>query len=255
MTTNMIAIPRAVAAMTVRQLLGVRRFVLLGLLALAPAVVLFFATARSTEEDLAGALVGIVSGMYFALVVPITALVLASSSLGEERRDRTLSFLVLRPVPRSQIGVAKVVGAMVAAGAVVGLGAVAVGLVMALRGDGLVWLLPVLVGGLVGVAAYAGLFVPLGYAVERATLIGLAYVFIWETAVVGALPGLAATSPWRIGLSAFAGLAPAEARAHIDEFSLGDITPGAGGAALKALAIVALGTAVTGWLLARRDNV
>ena len=248
-------ITRTIAGMTVRQVLGVRRFIMLGLLAIAPAVVLFFAAANANDAGRTEAFVGIVSGMYFSLVVPITALVLASSSLGEERREATLSFLVLRPVSRARIAVAKMVGAFAAAAAVVALGAVAVNLVMALRGGGFEWLLPVLVGGLVGTAAYVGLFVPLGYAFEKATMIGLAYVFIWETAVVGTLPGLSATSPWRIGLSAFAGLAPEEHRAVVADFSLGNVAPGAGGAILKALLIVALGTAVTTWLLARRDNV
>jgi ABC-2 type transport system permease protein len=248
-------ITRTIAGMTVRQVLGLRRFILLGLLALAPAVVLFFAAARTNDAGRTEAFVGIVSGMYFSLVVPITALVLASSSLGEERREETLSFLVLRPVSRSRIAVAKVLGAFAAASAVVGLGAVAVNVVMALRGGGFEWLLPVLVGGLVGTAAYVGLFVPLGYAFEKATLIGLAYVFIWETAVVGTLPGLSATSPWRIGLSAFAGLAPVEFEAVVGDFSPSNVAAGAGGATLKALAIVAIGTAVTTWLLARRDNV
>ncbi len=251
----MTAIPRTIAVMTVRQVLGLRRFIMLGLLALAPAVVFFFASSRSNPADRTEAFVGLVSGMYFALVVPITALVLASSSLGEERREKTLSFIVLRPVARWQIAAAKTAGAIGAAAAVVGLGAVAVNLVMAARGGGWEWLAPTLVGGLVGVAAYCGLFVPLGYAAERATLIGLAYVFIWETAVVGALPGLSATSPWRIGLSAFAGLAPETAAAVVEDFSLGNVAAGAGGAAVKALVIVVLGTAVTTWLLARRDHV
>ncbi len=108
-------ITRAIATMTVRQVLGVRRFIMLGLLALAPAVVLFFAAARTNDAGRTDAFVGIVSGMYFALVVPITALVLASSSLGEERREETLSFLVLRPVSRSRIAVAKMLGAFAAA--------------------------------------------------------------------------------------------------------------------------------------------
>ncbi|MBA2338323.1 MAG: hypothetical protein H0V96_11305, partial [Acidimicrobiia bacterium] len=141
------------------------------------------------------------------------------------------------------------------AGAVAAVGAVAVATVMALRGGGWGWLLPVLVGGLVGVLSYCGMFVPLGFLTERSTLIGLAYVFIWETAVVGTLPGLSATSPWRIALSAFAGLAPDEARAVIGDFTPTNVAPGAGGAAAKALVILALGTAATAWLLAKRDNV
>ena len=43
----------------------------------------------------------------FALVIPITTLILASSALGDERRDKTLSFLVLRPISRLEIACAK----------------------------------------------------------------------------------------------------------------------------------------------------
>ncbi len=42
-------ITRTIAIMTVRQVLGLRRFIMLGLLALAPAVVLFFAAARTND--------------------------------------------------------------------------------------------------------------------------------------------------------------------------------------------------------------
>jgi ABC-type transport system involved in multi-copper enzyme maturation permease subunit len=173
--------------------------------------------------------------------------------LGSAPRDQTLSFIVLRPVSRTAIAFAKILGGVGSACFVSGLGAVALGVAMGLRGGGWDYVLPLVVGTVIATAAYGGIFTPLGYLTERATLLGLAFVFIWESAVAGTIPGLAATSPWRIGFSAVVGMSPGELLAIIPDFALGSVAPGAGGAALKALIIVGLGTWFTGWILRTRD--
>jgi len=97
---------------------------------------------------------------------------------------------------------------------------------------------------------------PLGYLTERATLIGLAYVFVWENGIVGALEGLAGLSPWRLGLAATVAMAPSDFELAVDEihsFALGSLQPGAGGSVAKVLVLGAISIAVTGWILRRRD--
>src|SRR5690606_18172348 len=101
----------AIVRVTARQLTGRSRVLGFGLLNLMPAVLLAAASrsAESTALDLEFGVLLVVP--LFALVIPITTLILASSALGDERRDKTMSFLLLRPVSRLEIVVAKMIAA------------------------------------------------------------------------------------------------------------------------------------------------
>jgi len=250
--TAMLAITR----MTVRQVLGLRRLIGLTLLAIAPAGIFFLSTSRSDPSRIAEGLAGATVGAFINLVVPVITLIMASSVLGSERRDQTLSFLVLRPLSRLSIAGAKLVAAFVTAFALTGIGALALGILALIRLDDAGYVVPMLVGTAIATLAYAAIFMPLGYITERATLIGLAYVFVWENGIAGALTGLAGLSPWRLGFSALVDLAPASfgpAIADMRSFALGDLQPGAGGSTVKVLVLAMLSVAVTGWILRRRD--
>jgi len=181
---------------------------------------------------------------------------MASSVLGSERRDQTLSFIVLRPISRFSIAGAKLAAAFVTAFMLTGLGALALSVVAVIRIEEAGYFAPLLVGTAVATLAYAAIFMPLGYLTERATLIGLAYVFVWENGIVGALEGLAGLSPWRLGLAATVAMAPSDFELAVDEihsFALGSLQPGAGGSVAKVLVLGAISIAVTGWILRRRD--
>ncbi len=246
----------AITRMTVRQVLGLRRLIGLALLAVAPAGIFFLGSARSDPGRIAEGLAGAVVGAFINLVVPVITLIMASSVLGSERRDQTLSFLVLRPISRLSIAGAKLAAAFVTAFALTGFGALALGIVALVRLHDAGYVVPLLVGTAVATLAYAAIFMPLGYITERATLIGLAYVFVWENGIAGALEGLAGLSPWRLGFSAMVDLAPASfetAIADIRSFALGTLEPGAGGSIVKVLVLGVLSVVVTGWILRRRD--
>ncbi len=244
-----------IARMTVGQVLGVRRFVGLTILALLPAAIMFLTTARANPESRMSTFSGITIGLFFSVVVPVVTLILTTAALGDERRDRTLSFIVLRPVRRSAIAAAKLAGGTGSAALVNGIGAIALAAAMGLRGGGWEHVVPLLVGALIATLAYGGVFTALGYLTERATLVGLAYVFIWESAVAGTVAGLAATSLWRIGFSATMGMASSEFVESVPDFALGSIEPGLGGALVKCLVLAVVGTSVTATLLRRRDLV
>ncbi|HEX9855279.1 MAG TPA: ABC transporter permease [Acidimicrobiia bacterium] len=236
-----------IVTMTFRQVLGVRRMIGLALLALAPAAIFLLSPGRIDP------FVGVTIGLLFSVAVPVITLILASTVLGEERREGTLSFIVLRPIPRVSIAFAKLVAAVGSAFVLTGVGALAMAMVMGIRTDEFGYVVPFLVGSLVATLAYAGVFVPLGYVTERATIVGLAFVFIWESAVAGTIPGLAATSPWRIGFGALVGLAPDEFGAAVPDFALGTMQPGAGGAAVRVLVVIALALWLTTTILRKRD--
>lgn len=199
----------AIAAATIRQLLPTRRAIILPLVEILPAgIYLLMAGAFADETAAVERLFVMVVTLYLPLLVPITTLIIASAALGAERRDGTLSFLVLRPIPRWVIAGAKVIGAILVAGVLNAVGALALSISFAVETGDWQLVLPLLIGGVVATVVYAGVFVPLGFFTDRAVLIGLVYVLVFENGVVFAAPGLTSLSAWRLGFAAFVGLAP-----------------------------------------------
>jgi len=252
----------AITRVTIRQTLRPRRAIGLGLLSASAAftyllTVLGSSASRGTDQfarDQAfDIFVGMTIGTFMNIIVPVVTLIIAASVLGDERRDGTMSFLVLRPISRFMIGVSKVVAAFVESFALTGLGAAALGIVSAIRLESFDYFFPLLVGTAIATASYSAVFVPLGYLLKRATLIGLTYVFIWENGIGGVVPAVAGISPWRIGISAMAGLAPDRFLEDLPDFAIGTITPGAGGAVIKAIVLIALSAAAVAAILQRRD--
>lgn len=249
----------AISRVTVKQTLRLRRAIGLLLLAGSSAFMYLMAVIGSrgnfefSDENAFQAFAGITIGTFMNVVVPVITLIIATSVLGDERRDNTMSFLVLRPISRFTIAAAKIFSAFVESFAMSGIGALALGLIVGLRINDFSYLLPLLVGTAVATAAYSAVFVPLGYLLTRATLIGLSYVFIWENGIGGAVPAVAGISPWRIGLSAMTGLAPERFLRELPTFATGSITPGAGGAIMKALVLTALSAGFIALILRSRD--
>jgi len=128
----------------------------------------------------------VILGSYLGFVLPLFTLAYASAALGAERENRSLVWLLTRPVPRSAMYLASYVGtlpwcllfsvggfaALCLAGGDVGRKALA-----------LFW--PAAVGGTIAMAALFHLF---GAIFRRPIVVGLIYVFFYE-ALVAALPG------------------------------------------------------------------
>ena len=253
----------AIVRVTVRQTLRLRRAIGLLMLAGAPAAMylLYMLASRNSTNSLdvqrtnaIETAVGMSIGVLMNIVIPVVTLIIATSVLGDERRDNTMSFLVLRPISRFNIGAAKIVAAFLEAVTLTGIGAIAFGVLVGIKTETFSYTIPLLVGAAVATAAYSAIFVPLGYLLKRATLIGLTYVFIWENGIAGAIPALATLSPWRTGVSATAALAPVEFQELIPaDFVLGSLTPGAGGAIAKVVVLAAIAAAFMAYVLRRRD--
>src|SRR5690606_6293075 len=146
----------------------------------------------------------------FALVIPITTLILATAALGEERRDKTLSFLVLRPISRLEIALAKTLAAALVSTGFAILGAFALSLTWMAVGGGAFDVFPAMVlGSTAACAMYSAGFVLLGNLAARPTLVGLLYVLYFESVMVDSFSRLAAASLWRISLGATLDTMPA----------------------------------------------
>ena len=240
----------ALFSVSYRQALPPRRTIVLALLQLAP--VMRSTSSRPpgrTDQAVADGLIEIGAPIYFTLVLPIVAIVVAAGVLGNERRDLTLSFIALRPIPRLSIAAAKVAAAIAAALTINLIGAIALGAAHAVRVGGGDVLVGLVLGVLVATTAYAAVFVPLGFLTDRAVIIGIGYLLVVENGIVVALSGLSLISPWRLGITVFADRVDG-ARIVLDD-AVGTLTTAR---VLIALVVYLVGgVALTSLLLRRRD--
>ncbi len=240
-----------IARVSLRQLLGRRWVILVGLVGLLPAVVMFVQTrvhsaGRLSSDFSEGPLLTL-----FLLVLPLTSILLGSTAMGEERRDGTLSFLVLRPLRRETIVGAKLTAAWMAAWLISGLSGTAAAIILGIAGSEWQMVIPVLVATGISTLAYVGVFMLIGYLTRWAVLIGAGFLFFWETGISNAAESLANISLFRIGLTAYVDLAPPSGAVPDDV--LGTLQAGTGGAILKGLAIGAIAVAAIAALLRHRD--
>jgi ABC-2 type transport system permease protein len=237
----------AITTATVAQVLTLRRAIIFGVAALSPTLVYLLLVSTLSEEAALDRLGVMILLVYFPLLVPIISLIVASGVLGAERRDGTLSFLVLRPIPRWVIAAAKAAAAVIVAGGLNAFGALALTVSYAVETGNWNLVVPLVVGGVLASIIYAAIFVPLGFFTDRAVLVGLLFVFVFENGIVTALKGLSALSPWRTGFSAFIALAPSDlltgedlAETPVELISLSTAALWTALAALVSVALVAL---------------
>ncbi|MBT8212656.1 MAG: ABC transporter permease subunit [Acidimicrobiia bacterium] len=242
----------AISRVSLRQLVGRRRVLGLLLLALVPVGIYVLAVQDAGPANRVDIYAGILTSFVFGIVAPVSAISMSATALGGERRDGTLSFLLLKPVPRWVVVAAKMVAAWLAAFAISATSGGLLAIAYALAADDWTTLVPTIVGLAISTAAYVAVFVPLGYLVRRAVIIGLVYVFIWES-IAGGLEGLAPTSLWRIGFSGFAGMVRTRILIDVEGYGLGSVSPGLGGAIVKVAILLILGVVIASQLLSRRD--
>jgi ABC-2 type transport system permease protein len=222
---------------------------MLALLELAPAAIYVFATSSRTSEAAFQGVVEIGTSTFLALVLPVVAIVVSAGALGNERRDMTLSFIALRPLPRSVIATTKVVAAISAAFALNAIGALALGLTHLVRFGGVSVVAGMLCAALVATVAYAAVFVPLGFLTDRAVIIGMAYLLVFENGVIFALSGLALLSPWRLGAGVLGGMVDGASIYLVDAVGTTTLPR----ALLTAAVYFVLGVLLSTWLLRQRD--
>lgn len=245
----------AIVRVTARQLTGRTRLLGFGLLSLVPAGLLA-AASRSAHPGAIDLELGVLLVVpLFALVIPITTLILATAALGEERRDKTLSFLVLRPISRLEIAVAKTLAATLVSMFFAVLGAFALSLTWMAIGGTLDVFPSMVLGATLACVMYSAVFVLLGNLAARSTLVGLLYVLFFESVMVDEFSRLAAGSLWRISLGATLDTMPAHFPARALLASMGDWIPSLGSALVVTGAVAVTTVAICTILLKRTDAV
>ena len=189
-----------VLRLSLRQLGGRWRLLLILFLAALPIglTALILATAGEEQESNSLFIDTVLDALVIAGALPIITLVMATASFGNEVEDKTLSYLILKPVPRWLIALPKTLApiilgapALVASGVVTTLlGASSLGVAVLVVESDFRAALAVGVAVLAGVLAYSSIFTWAGLVTTRALAAGLIYVFIWEGLISTFLGGI-----------------------------------------------------------------
>lgn len=176
--------------LTLRQLIGRKSTLLLLGLSLIPLLIAVVVRLSEPDVDLNR---DVAQELYIGLIVtailPLTALLLGTSVLGDEFEDGTAIYLLTKPIQRWQILLPKLLAAWVVTTALV-LGTTVASGTLALQGRGdssLIFGFSVAV--IAGAFAYTAAFVLLSVVTTRALIGGLVYVFLWEGAITGIFEG------------------------------------------------------------------
>ncbi len=184
-----------IAALTARSLLGRRRSLLLVLLALLPvaAAILVRLAGRDGVGD-GEVATAIMDRLIVTTLLPIVGLVFGTAALGAELEDGTAVFLLVKPIERWRIVVAKLIVAVGLSIALVAPASFIAGAILQPGGTGLSGAVGAAVGTAIGATVYATVFFALSLVTGRALAIGLVYVLVWEGVLAGLLEGIAALS-------------------------------------------------------------
>ena len=175
----------ALIEVTLRGLLGRRRTILLVLLAGLPVLIALLVRVTGGRPD-ADRVLDI---LVVRTVMPLVALIVGTASIGSEIEDGTAVFLMIKPIARWRIALAKIIVAAGLAAVLIVPAVVLTGLLLGSRSDTATTVVGFALACLVGGSAYASAFVTLSVFTSRALLLGLGYTLIWEGVLSGLLEG------------------------------------------------------------------
>ena len=186
-----------VFSLTLRQLTGSRRQAILWLFAASPLAMAILVRVL-TDDYTSVILERLFDLLLVAVVLPLVVAILATTALGDDVEDRTLSYILLRPVPRWQIVAAKYVSVVVlSAVPLLLMGAAMAGVALIGESEDLNDyenvirpILGVVAGLALGVFAYSAAFMWLGLISGQALGLAIVYVFVWEGAAANIFSGI-----------------------------------------------------------------
>ena len=130
----------------------------------------------------------IIDAMIIAVIMPIVTMVLATTAFRHELDDSTLSYLILKPIPRSLIVLPKLLASIIVGGLFV-IASSVIATLLGPEGSGQA-VLAVGIAVFVGVVTYTTIFTWAGLISSHALGFALIYVFLWEALVSSLLEGV-----------------------------------------------------------------
>jgi ABC-2 type transport system permease protein len=172
-----------IIGLTARALLGRRRVLMLLPMPLVLIGLTLIGVSSPADGDDWGPIV--FGNLGLSVILPLTALIVGSSVLGLEIDDGTITHLLTKPLPRSEIVLSKLAVAwavttvstgipLVVAALIAGSSSLAAGLAVAAA---------------LGSLAYSALFLALSVLTKRPVAVGLVYIVLWENVLVGFVDG------------------------------------------------------------------
>ncbi len=177
----------AIYLLTLRQLAGRWRILILAVLAAMPVMITVLMVSSSHAPPMRGFEQAILSVMLAGSIAPLVVLAIAAPAFANEVEDRTIANLTLSPLPRWQIVLPKLLAVLSIAGPFIAASAFATGWA-AFLGD---WraAIAITVSVLAGVVLYATAFTWLGLVTTQAIGVGLLYIVLWEGFFAGFVSG------------------------------------------------------------------
>ena len=176
--------------LSMKQLGGRWRVALTILLALLPiALAVIVVIAESDDESFHSDFINILlDGLLVGGILPIVTMAMSTAAFGNELEDKTLSYVVLKPIPRWHIAVPKLLASIVIAGPLI----IASGAIAAWIGLGSDPRISAAVGLALfaGVTTYASIFTWAGLMTTRALAFAIIYVFLWEGLISSFINGV-----------------------------------------------------------------
>lgn len=179
--------------LALQALLGRRRFWLLLALPLALIGLTALISALSPDDEFAWLMISVLG---YPLVLPLVAILAASSVLGPEVDDGSIVYLLSKPVSRHAVAISKWLVAWSATLVVGSLGVLLAGLVAGGGSEASAWWLASVVAG----TTYSALFLALSAFTRHAVVAGLMFVLVWEGLAGGFLSGVAWLSVGQWGI-------------------------------------------------------
>ena len=181
-----------IAKLALQALLGRRRFYLL----LAFPVLLIALVTLVTVLTDGDAAFDLLPGLGYPLVLPLVAILAASSVLGPEVDDGSIVYLLSKPVSRHGVAISKWI---VALGATLAAGALPILVGGLITGDS-TRALALFVGAAVAGTTYSALFLAISAVTRHAVIVSLMFVLIWESLLGNLFTGVAWLSIGQCGL-------------------------------------------------------
>lgn len=175
--------PTPILGLTLRQFIGGRSIRIVFLFSLVPALFALIYILEPGNTTAREFFAGIFQEFIAPTLLPIATLILATNALGNEVEDRTMVYLVLKPISRARIVLEKFGAVAITATLLLWEGTL-LAYVLAMRGDAgdnIDQLLAICFAQLVGVLGYGALFMAISLIVPRALLAGLIYSLLWES--------------------------------------------------------------------------
>lgn len=174
--------------LTLRQLSGRWRLLIMTVLATMPLIIAFLMLRSANAPSVQDFESVILSAMLAGSIAPLVVLAIAAPAFANEIEDKTLANLVLAPLARGRIALPKLLATITVATPFMAASAFATSYV-AYLGD-MTATIAVTVAVIAGVAMYAAAFVWLGLVTTQAIGVGLLYIVLWEGLFSGFVSGV-----------------------------------------------------------------